>query len=96
MNQPHHDYSELLNYINPASLDYQDWLSIGMALKHEGFSCDVWDDWSRSDAKRYHPGDCTKKWATFNGSGTPVTGGTIYQLAVEGGYSPSKSRYGLG
>ena len=63
-----------------------------MALKHEGFSCDVWDDWSRTDTKRYHPGDCEKKWATFNGSGTPVTGGTIYQLAVEGGYSPSKLR----
>lgn len=83
---------EQLKYIDPASLDYQEWINVGMALKHEGFTCDVWDDWSRSDPKRYHPGDCAKKWETFNGSGTPVTGGTIYQLAVEGGYSPSKSR----
>lgn len=83
---------EQLKYIDPALLDYQDWVNVGMALKHEGFTCDVWDSWSRSDPKRYHPGDCEKKWATFNGSGTPVTGGTIYQLAVEGGYSPSKIR----
>ena len=82
---------EQLGYIDPASLDYQEWVNIGMALKHEGLSCDVWDEWSRSDTARYHPGDCAKKWATFNGSGTPVTGGTIYQLAVEGGYSPNRS-----
>ena len=84
--------SEQLKYIDPATLNYQEWVNVGMALKHEGFPCSVWDDWSRTDTKRYHPGDCEKKWATFNGSGTPVTGGTIYQLAVEGGYSPSKIR----
>ena len=81
---------EQLNYIDPATLDYQEWVNIGMALKHEGFTCDVWDEWSRRDPQRYHPGDCEKKWTTFNGSSSPVTGGTIYQLAVEGGYIPKR------
>ncbi len=81
-----------LRYIDPAALSYTEWLNVGMALKYEGLSCDIWDEWSRSDAARWHAGDCQKKWATFNGSGTPVTGGTIYQLAIEGGYSPSGTR----
>ena len=81
---------EQLKYIDPSVLDYQDWVNVGMALKFEGLSCDVWDDWSRRDPKRYHAGDCEKKWATFNGSGTPVTGGTIYQLACDQGYVPRR------
>ena len=81
---------EQLKYIDPSVLDYQDWINVGMALKFEGLSCDVWDEWSRRDPARYHAGECEKKWATFNGSGTPVTGGTIYRLAVEGGYVPKR------
>ena len=81
---------EQLKFIDPAALSYTEWLNVGMALKHEGISCDVWDDWSRSDPARYHAGDCEKKWATFSGAASPVTGGTIYQMAVEGGYTPSR------
>ena len=81
---------EQMKYIDPAACSYQEWVNVGMALKFEGLSCDVWDEWSRSDLKRYHPGDCEKKWATFNGASSPVTGGTIYQLAVEGGYVPRR------
>lgn len=79
---------ELLNYIDPSLLDYQDWVNVGMALKHEGFSCRVWDDWSKNDSKRYHNGECDVKWNSFNGSSSPVTGGTIYQLACDFGYKP--------
>ena len=81
---------EQLNYIDPAVLNYQEWVNVGMALKYEGLSCNIWDDWSRRDPKRYRPGDCEKKWATFNGSGTPVTGGTIYQLACDHGFVPKR------
>ena len=81
---------EQLKFIDPATLDYQEWVNVGMALKFEGLSCDVWDEWSRSDPKRYHPEDCEKKWETFNGASSPVTGGTIYQMAVEGGYIPNR------
>lgn len=80
--------TELLNYINPSMLSYQEWVNVGMALKQEGVSCSVWDEWSRADS-RYHPGECEAKWKSFNGTATPVTGGTIYQMAVDFGYKPS-------
>lgn len=80
------DLMELLNYIPPSGLDYQEWVNVGMALKHEGYSCDVWDSWSRADI-RYKDGLCQKKWQTFNeGTNNIVTGGTIYELAVRNGY----------
>ncbi len=81
----------LLDYIDPSVLSYQEWLNVGMALKYEGCSCADWDTWSMRDSARYHDGECEKKWKTFNGSASPVTGGTIFQLAVENGYKPSKS-----
>ncbi|MGN1108733.1 MAG: AAA family ATPase, partial [Oscillospiraceae bacterium] len=65
-------------------LDYQTWVSVGMALKEEGCSCDVWDSWSRNDS-RYHPGECAQKWESFGGAAKPVTGATIVQLARERG-----------
>lgn len=81
--------TELLDYIDPSALDYQEWANVGMALKEEGYSCTVWDDWSRKDSARYHEGECEKKWRTFgNYAGTRVTGGTIYQMAKENGWLP--------
>lgn len=59
-----------------------------MALKEEGHSWHEWEEWSRQDAGRYHMGECKKKWDTFNGSTQPITGGTIYQMAVQRGYVP--------
>lgn len=82
------DFLEILNYIDPAGLCYQDWLNIGMALKEEGYSPSDWEAWSRKDAARYHQGECTRKWAGFNGTGAPVTGGTIVQMAMERGWRP--------
>ena len=78
---------DLLDYIKPSELDYQEWVNVGMALKHEGFTAADWDKWSRAD-RRYHPGECESKWSSFNGTGTPVAGGTIYQMAKERGYQP--------
>lgn len=82
------DLEKLIESINPAMLSYQEWTNVGMALKLEGYSVDVWDKWSRAD-KRYHAGECEKKWETFNGSSSPVTGGTIVQLAKENGWHPT-------
>ncbi len=76
---------EALNFIDPASLSYTDWLRVGLSLKQEGFSCAVWDNWSRSD-KRYKQGECERKWAGFSGSSKPVTGATIVQMAKDNGY----------
>lgn len=85
------DLNECLKYISPAELDYQTWVSVGMALKEEGYPCAVWDEWSRADS-RYHAGECSRKWESFNGSAKPVTGATIVQLAKERGLSFGESR----
>lgn len=76
-----------LNAIDPSGLDYQEWLSVGMALHTEGFGPEVWDEWSRND-KRYHSGECERKWAGFRGSANPVTAGTIVKLATDRGWRP--------
>lgn len=60
-----------------------------MALKEEGYSVSDWDAWSSRDTARYHVGECNHKWRSFNGNSTPVTGGTIFQLAVNQGWSPA-------
>ncbi|MCD8207532.1 MAG: AAA family ATPase, partial [Bacteroidales bacterium] len=67
-------------YIRPSELSYEEWCNVGMALKQEGYTCDVWDEWSRPDS-RWEEGACQRKWNTFNGSDKPVTGGTIIQMA---------------
>lgn len=83
------DLTQLLEYIDPALLSYQEWANVGMALKEEGYSCTVWDDWSRKDSARFHDGECEKKWKTFgNYNGARVTGGTIYQMAKDHGWLP--------
>lgn len=79
---------ELLSYIPPASLSYTEWINVGMALKHEGYTASDWDSWSKNDA-RYHSGECYTKWDSFQGTSSPVTGGTIFHLAVEHGFVPS-------
>lgn len=88
------DLLEIIEYINPAELDYQEWVNVGMALKHEGYPVDTWDAWSRNDS-RYHAGECVKKWNTFRGSSVPVTAGTIVQMAIDHGWRPSYGGYGL-
>ena len=82
---------ELLDYIDPSCLTYQDWCGIGMALKDSGYDVSIWDGWSQRDTARYHSGECEKKWRTFAGSEHPVTAGTIVHLALEGGYRPHSS-----
>lgn len=85
------DLKAILEYIDPSDCNYQEWVNVGMALKHEGYTAADWDAWSARDGGRYHAGECFKKWATFEGTGTPVTGGTIVQMAKDRGWSPALS-----
>lgn len=87
-----HDLRELIEYIDPSSLSYQEWVNIGMALKHEGYSVDTWDSWSRAD-HRYHQGECGRKWNGFSGAGNPVTAGTIVQMAKDNGWQPESRQH---
>lgn len=77
----------IIKNIDPSKLSYTEWVQVGMALKHEGYSAYDWDLWSSQDTERYKPGECYLKWETFNEqAGTVVTGGTIIQLAKEQGF----------
>lgn len=83
------DLNVILDFLNPSLLDYTEWVNVGMALKEEGYSCNVWEDWSAKDSARYHPGECEKKWQTFGSYNGPIiTGGTLVQMALDRGWKP--------
>lgn len=83
-----YDITELLNYIDPSFLSYEEWLQVGMGLKEDGYTSNDWDSWSRRDLKRYHEGECLKKWNSFNGAASNITAGTIVQMAKNHGWKP--------
>lgn len=78
-----------LDAISP-DVPYEQWLAVGMALKYEGYTLNVWEDWSKRGAKyaSNKPDECAKKWAGFNNVDRPVTGGTIYEYARQAGWVP--------
>ena len=78
-----------LDYIDPATLTYQEWFSVGAAMKYEGLTASDWEEWSKPDP-RHKNGECFRKWNTFERTdGDVVTGGTIYELARQRGYIPA-------
>lgn len=82
------DLVPLLEFISPSALDYNDWISVGMALKHEGYGIDVWDSWSQSDS-RYNAREMESKWDSLGrNSAAPVTGAFITMKAKENGWKP--------
>ena len=86
----------LLNYLSYISPDdYETWITVGMALKHEGYKCSDWDSWSRGSVK-WKEGACERKWRSFNesNSGEIVTGGTVFQMAKDAGYRPPSGSFG--
>lgn len=81
---------EAMGHLDPSTLDYNEWLAVGMALHEEGCPCEMWEEWSSKDAARYRPGECQAKWSTFShGSASPVRGGTIIKMAKERGWTSS-------
>lgn len=85
-----YDLLEVLQHIDPAGLSYQEWVNVGMALKEEGHTAADWEAWSRRDTKRYHQGECSRKWNSFKGAADPVTGGTVVQMAKDHGWIPER------
>ena len=43
---------EILEYIDPALLDYSEWCSVDMALIDAGYTAADWDSWSRKDLQQ--------------------------------------------
>ena len=91
-----YDPLELLEHIDPAGLDYTDWLCVGMALKDAGIDASVFEDWCKRDPARYKPGEARKKYNSMRGSATPVTVGTLYEYARRQGWSPSWGGHVIG
>lgn len=77
---------EALESIPPSSLDYAQWTAVGMALKDAGAPVQAWENWSRRDPARYHPGECARKWESFKGSANPVTVASIFEMAGRMGW----------
>ena len=89
------DVHDALDYINCASLDYDGWIRIGMALEDASrtdpsVSWHDWDNWSSTDPSRYVEGECEHKWKTFNSTGKRVTKGTLIMMAMDNGFKPTK------
>ena len=80
------DIEQALQFIDCSTLSYTEWIQVGMAIKEAGMGCDVWDAWSSKDGRRYHAGDCEKKWDSFNGSSQPITQAYIFKLAKDNGW----------
>lgn len=84
------DLVPLLSYIDPDE-SYETWIQVGMALKHEGYSLTIWEDWSR-EGNKFHYGECSRKWDSFGEeTDTIVTGATITNLAKSGGWKNEDS-----
>ncbi|MFQ8996676.1 MAG: PriCT-2 domain-containing protein, partial [Agathobaculum sp.] len=96
MKQDELDLRQALDYIDPRELSYSEWVGVGMGLKEAGYPVGLWEDWSRRDGGRYSTGECARKWDSFRGTDTPITAGTIVQMAQRGGWQPNGGDCELG
>lgn len=59
-----------------------------MIIKVENGTAAMYDAWSQRDPDRYHPGECEKKWKTFNRDDARL--GTLIDLAISKGWEPAQ------
>lgn len=91
----HGDLAEAIDWIDPATLGYDEWLAVGMGLHDSGLPLELWDGWSRRDPARYVEGECARKWAGFGGGDGRVTSGTVAKMARDRGWSPASDDRGF-
>lgn len=89
------DVLNALSQIDCTDCSHDEWLHVGMALKNEGYGVEVWDNWSQGDPARYHPGECDRRWQSFRGSSSPITGATIIRMAQMRGWTPYNGNDGV-
>jgi len=75
-----------LTDVDPAELDYEGWLKVGMAIYHQlgaDEGKDVWSAWSERDTARFDPGAIDEKWKTFKPAPgrRPTTFRTVLKMA---------------
>ena len=80
---------ECLQLINPAAMEYDEWVGVGMALKLAGGTPEEYDEWSRRDASRYKAGEPVRKWNSFKRD-DGVSVGSLVKLARDQGQEPTQ------
>lgn len=67
--------------------DYEDWVSVGMALHHatDGNGVDLWREWS-SQSSKYDDSQIDHRWHGFGKSSNPITVGTLIKKAKDNGW----------
>jgi hypothetical protein len=95
----HSDISEMLRAIPNASLDYETWVRVGMAVHHatDGTGYGLWEEWSASCPDKHNAAQMPNKWHSFGRSANPVTIGTLIHHAQEHGWKmPLHMQDGMG
>ncbi|MBQ9003063.1 MAG: PriCT-2 domain-containing protein, partial [Eggerthellaceae bacterium] len=80
----------------PPDVHYDDFITVGQALHHEGYGIDVWRSWAsgcNADHKKRLP-ELDKHWRSFasGNAANPVTGGSLVKLARDHGWAPASER----
>ena len=83
--------------IDPARLDYSEFIKIMGVCKDYGISYNTFDNWARQDTglndhgrPRYNEAGNRRTWDKLNGSGNNATPRTIYKLAYAAGWTAPK------
>jgi len=83
------DDEMILEYLSCLSQErkdnYQDWITVGMALKSEGYDFHIWANWSK-DSEKYDENACIKCWENFRTkeeNNINYNIGTIRKMACE-------------
>lgn len=78
---------EMLSFINPNDLSYDEWLKIGMAI-HTQYpgedGLNLWNSWSKH-GDRYKKGECNIRWDKFQEEGV-VRIASLFYFAIKGGW----------
>lgn len=76
--------AELLRWIDPGPLHYDDWLRVGMALHEAGEPIDTWESWS-SRSPKHDESDMQRRWDSFGRTSSGLTVGTLFHMAGQAG-----------
>lgn len=78
---------ELLSYIDPNNLSYDEWLHVGQSIHSQYPNVTglmVWDVWSK-DGDRYDYKECRQRWGGFDPNGS-IRLGTLIHMAKQNGF----------
>jgi len=81
------EVEDMLSFLDP-DMGHDDWLHVGMALHHSGFSMQIWNNWSQR-GRKYNPKDCISRWNKFKRDGG-ITIATLVKMAKGRGWESKK------